>query len=563
MDIRQYKNDSIVNIQFDSTKQSFLDHYFNLHPEWATELGWHKYDTILSIKDETYYNQLQTFIQDYSQRLETIDTLLLSYDNYIDYALIRNELQRLKWQYEVLKSDEWNPSVYNVTGAISMMLSEPYAPLAQRLKDIAHRIKKIPAYYKQAQINIQDAVPELAQLAIDQNKGGMETMMTSLIDSVMYSNLSPFEKSDILEHNQIALRAIKDYIKFLEKNMPQYKRSFRLGNDLYATKYNFEIQSAYTAEQMYNKALARVQYIHQEMYKLSDSLWNKYYGSTTRPTDSLQMIKQVLDTIAAHHVSADSFQLAIEKQIPELIDFVTQKDLLYIDPAKPLVVRPEPGYLVGIAGASISAPGPFDSMGTTYYNVGSFKGWSADKIESYLREYNHYTLQILNIHEAIPGHYTQLVYANKASSLIKSIFGNNAMIEGWAVYTEQMMLENGYGDNAPEMWLMWYKWNLRTVYNMIIDYEIHTQELSEEATIQKLTHDAFQELTEAQNKWRRATVTNIQLTSYYTGYEEIIELREHYQKKAGSTFTVKDFNEKFLSHGSIPVKYIAPYLWAQ
>ena len=115
------------------------------------------------------------------------------------------------------------------------------------------------------------------------------------------------------------------------------------------------------------------------------------------------------------------------------------------------MLSPTPEYMRGVAGASITAPGPYDKGANTYYNVNPLTNYSAAEAESYFREYNKYQLQILNIHEAIPGHYTQLIYANKSPSLVKAVLGNGAMIEGWAVYTERMMLEQGYGNNAPEM----------------------------------------------------------------------------------------------------------------
>jgi uncharacterized protein (DUF885 family) len=244
-----------------------------------------------------------------------------------------------------------------------------------------------------------------------------------------------------------------------------------------------------------------------------------------------------------------------------LIDFIKQKDLIYIDPSKPLVVRKEPDYMAGVAGASISAPGPYDKNGNTYYNVGSLAGWDKDRAESYLREYNHYILQILNIHEAIPGHYTQLVYSNQSPSLIKAIFGNGSMVEGWAVYTERMMLENGY-ENSDEMWLMYYKWNLRTTCNTILDYSVHTKEMSKEQALNLLTNEAFQQKAEAEGKWRRVSVTQVQLCSYFTGYSEIYDFRETLKKKMGDQFKLKEFHEKFLSYGSAPVKYIKELMLA-
>ena len=227
-----------------------------------------------------------------------------------------------------------------------------------------------------------------------------------------------------------------------------------------------------------------------------------------------------------------------------------------MDPSRPLVVRREPDYMAGVAGASINAPGPYDKEGNTYYNVGSLSGWAKDKSESYLREYNHYILQILNIHEAIPGHYAQLIYSNKSPSLIKSILGNGAMVEGWAVYSERMMLEEGYGDNDPAMWLMYYKWNLRATCNFILDYSVHSGNMTKEEAMKILVDEAFQQQTEAENKWRRMQLTQVQLTSYFTGYTEIYEFREELKKKLGDEFNLKQFHEKFLSYGSSPVKDI-------
>ena len=263
----------------------------------------------------------------------------------------------------------------------------------------------------------------------------------------------------------------------------------------------------------------------------------------------------VIDKISLQHTTPEKFQSEIEKQIPELVAYVKEKDLLYIDPSKPLVVRKEPAYMAGVAGASISAPGPYDKNANTYYNVGSMAGWSAENAESYLREYNDYILQILNIHEAIPGHYTQLVYSNQSPSIIKAILGNGAMVEGWAVYTEQMMLESGY-KNSDEMWLMYYKWNLRTTCNAILDYSVHVKNMSKEAALDLLIREAFQQQAEAEGKWKRVTLSQVQLSSYFTGYIEIYELREILKKEQGAKFKLKEFHEKFLSYGSAPVKYI-------
>jgi uncharacterized protein (DUF885 family) len=288
----------------------------------------------------------------------------------------------------------------------------------------------------------------------------------------------------------------------------------------------------------------------------SGYLQDTHLAGNQMPTDSLLAIRQMIDVLSLEHCHRDSFMSTIEAQIPELTEFVKEKDLLYLDPDKPLVVRQEPAYMAGVAGASISAPGPYDKFGDTYYNVGTLEKYTSEDAESYLREYNKYILQILNIHEAIPGHYAQLVYSNESPSLVKSVFGNGAMIEGWAVYTERMMLEEGYGNNSPEMWLMYYKWNLRTTCNTILDYSVHVNGMTEEQAMDLLVNQAFQQEAEAKGKWRRSTLTQVQLCSYFTGFYEIMQLRDELKKRDGESFNLKAFHEAFLSFGSSPIKYV-------
>jgi uncharacterized protein (DUF885 family) len=242
--------------------------------------------------------------------------------------------------------------------------------------------------------------------------------------------------------------------------------------------------------------------------------------------------------------------------IPELEQWVSDHNLVTLDPAKPLQVRITPKYKQGVAGASIDAPGPYDAGARTYFNVTPLDDLTPERAESSLREYNRWMLPILVIHEAVPGHYVQLVYSNKSPSLIKSIFGNGAMVEGWAVYGERMMLESGYGDDTAEEWLMYSKWNLRSVCNTILDYGVHVLGMSEADAKELLIHQAFQSDEEVREKWRRVTLSSVQLTSYFAGYSAIYDLRERLKREQGAQFDLKRFHEKFLSYGSAPVQVI-------
>lgn len=542
---------------FAAYEDRFLDGLWKINPDWATQVGYHKYDSILIVPNADSRQKQLTFTRKTLDSLGNFELNILSDNGKIDYHLIENQMQLTQWQLQQEKAYEWDPSSYNVIGTFAFILNEKYEPLDKRLRNFYMKMANVPAYYKEAEKQLKNPVVELTNLAIEQHTGGVSVFESDFADSLKKTAIPQAEKQKMLDRAKLSADAIKGYASWLKGMKNDHPRSFRLGKELYQDKFKYEVQSASTPQQMYNAAIERKKYLHKDMAKYSKQLWPKYFGKAAMPTDTLELIGKMIDTLSAKHVQPDDFQSAISAQIPKLTAFVKSKDLLFIDPSKPLVVRKEPGYMAGVAGASVSSPGPYDKTGNTYFNVGSLSGWPAAKAESYLREYNQYILQILCIHEAIPGHYTQLVYANKSPSMIKSILGNGAMIEGWAVYTEQMMLENGYGNNEPEMWLMWDKWNLRSVCNTIVDYTVHTGTMSKEQVVKMLTTEAFQQQAEAENKWKRVSVTSVQLTSYYSGYKEIIDLREAYKKKMGDKFKLKDFNEKFLSYGSAPVKYIS------
>lgn len=545
-----------ANKTFDTEKEAFVNRLWEMYPGWASSQGKHDGDAILTIPNEAQRTKEKEFAKTELKKLHGIDKTKLSESNQIDYQLMENYLKGSEWEIETFKSWEWNPSNYNVCGGVAELLANEQLSLEKRLNNISKRLDNVAAYYEAAKKNIKNPTAEHTKLAIDQNRGGASVFAADLPEQVQKSKLSSKEKEALLAKSKKAESSVLAYVSWLEQMPNPNPRSFRLGSKLYTQKFEFDIQSDKSPKEIYQTALEHKKVLHQKMIALSDKLWSKYMGTQLPPYDDYAMVKMLIDKISEQHTTPENFQQEIQNQIPELTAFVKKKNLLYLDPKKPLVVRKEPDYMAGVAGASISAPGPYDKNGKTYYNVGSMNGWSAEQSESYLREYNHYVLQILNIHEAIPGHYAQLVYSNQSPSIIKSIFGNGAMIEGWAVYTELMMLENGYGNDSPEMWLMYYKWNLRTTCNTILDYSVHNLSWSKEDAMNLLVREAYQQQAEADGKWKRATLSQVQLCSYFTGFSEIVSLRDVLMKRKGKKFQLKKFHEEFLSYGSAPVRDI-------
>ena len=544
---------------FDTLSNQFLNALWRIDSESAIYAG--KYDTAatLSIPDVATQTKELAFIDDWKLRFGKVNASQLSPKQRTDLALLMNKLDSDRFRLTTLREFEWNPASYNVAGPLDLILSTEYAAQPQRLRTLLKRIASIPAYYEAARNNIVNPTREHTRLAIKQAPG-VQAVLIEVDKAAQASILTPIEKQQFTQRVNAALTAVDGYVAFLtemDKLMDSRgRRTFRIGKDMYEQKFAYDIQSGSTAEQTYQKALAAREDLLANMERLSDEMWDKYMAGVAKPADRFAKIGMMIDKLSANHVRREDFVNEIKRQIPVLQDWVISKNLLTLDPNKQLEVRATPAYQAGVAGASIDAPGPYRPQDRTYYNVTPLDGATAEAAESSLREYNHWILQILNIHEAIPGHYAQLVYANKSPSIVKSIFGNGAMVEGWAVYGERMMLESGYGDNAPEMWLMYSKWNLRSVTNTILDYSVHVLGMTEEQAIDLLTRQAFQTRTEAVEKWHRVQVSSVQLTSYFSGYSEIMELREERKKALGDKFNLKEFHEQFLSYGSAPVRVI-------
>lgn len=555
-------------LAFERLAHEFIEALWVQDPEAAVAAGRYEFAAQLSLPNAASRAKALAFTQQWLQRLEAVDPAPLSAAQRIDRGLLINKLRSDRFALTQLREFEWNPASHSVAGPLDYVLNTDYAPKAVRLRTLSQRLQGVPAYYQAARASLKRPTLEHTQLAIDQAPG-----VLGVLDEIARAAAQPDAGLSAAEQTQLAQRlgaartAVQTWRRQLQALHQSLQasgqaRSFRLGAALYEPKFALDIQSAHSAEQTYRKALAAKEALLTQMEQLADQLWGATLGDTPKPAERFAKIGAVIAKLSERHVKREDFVKEIRAQIPQLEQWVRDKQLLSLDADKPLIVRETPVYARGVAGAGIEAPGPYRPQDRTYYNVTPLDDLSPEQAESMLREYNHWMLQILNIHEAVPGHYTQLVYANKSPSLVKALFGNGAMVEGWAVYGERMMLESGYGGNAPEMWLMWCKWNLRSVTNTILDYSVHVLGMREPEALDLLQRQAFQAEREAREKWRRVQLTSVQLTSYFSGYSDIMELRERRKKALGTAFDLRGFNEQFLSYGSAPVRDIAELMGA-
>lgn len=535
--------------ELETAIEGFLQGLWRVDPDAAVAAGRFEFADRITLPSAAMRAQRREFLQRWLKTFQGLAHDKLAAAQRMDRAMLIAKLESDLWRLDTLREWAWNPAEHNPAGPIDLTLNTDWAPVQQRVKALHARIRQLPAFYAQARKSLSGVTREHTELALQQAPGVL-SVLEDLESHAQQQGLGALMQPDL----EKARRAVAGYQAHLKTLLPAAKRPWRLGTALYEPKFRHDIQSARTARQTYDLALARREAVLADMLTQAQALWPTVIGSEAPPADRFALIGRVIARLSEKHVAREKFVDEIRAQIPQLEAWIRQHDLLTLDASKPLIVRETPPYQRGIAGASIEAPGPYRPQDSTYYNVTPLDDLTPEQAESTLREYNHWILQILNIHEAIPGHYTQLVYANRVPSKVKALFGSGSIVEGWAVYGELMMLENGYGA-SPEMTLMWGKWHLRSVTNTILDYSVHVLGMNEQDALDLLNRQAFQTEREAAEKWRRVQLTSVQLTSYFSGFSEIHALRERLKAKPG--YQLKAFHEKFLSYGNAPVRLIA------
>ena len=560
------KSDKKVNndkpdANFASFETKFLDAYWKQYPSGAINAGYGKYYDKLVVPNAAAFNDNVAFSKKWLTSLNALDYNQLSDNNKISSNIIKNQLESDIWYTSVFKQQEWDASVYNISSACDYIINQPYAPLDKRLKILTKYLSNSDAYYKAALENLKQPTKEHLEMAISQNKGGMQLFGKSLTDSISASHLSAADKESLQKNIAKATTAMGDYVAGLQKidADKNYKfKDYRIGKKLFAEKFKYDLATDFSPEQIYDKAVADKKMWHNKMFVTASKVWTKYYPTQAKPKDSLEVIRMVLSKLQGNHPTPAEFYPTLKKQVTELKKFIIEKDLFDFDTTStPIKVRYMPEYARGFALASAEFIPPYQKKGTTYYNIDDVTQYPPAKAESALRETNFYSSQILSIHEAVPGHCVQGIYNNKKSpDVLRSVFQNGAMIEGWAVYCESMMVENGWGNHEPEIELALGVWKLRELANVIIDYNIQCLNKPKEDIVKLLSKECFQTDQQVEEKYHRATVSQVQLCSYYSGSTAIMQLKEDYKKKMGDKYSLKDFHEKFLSFGSSPVKYI-------
>ena len=545
--------------------QSFFKHYlderFALHPSEATALGDHRFDDRLDDLSPAALERSLEHLKKTRARLhKEIDPKKLSRDAQVDFEILDHELGASIWLRENTKPFAENPRAYNeyISDSVFLLLTQSRLPKETNIANAIARMKQIPAVVVAARENLKNPPRVVLETAIRQNQGSIGFYESDIFQFVGDSPQLPALKAEAAR----AVSSLKGYHEFLEKELlPRAKGDWRIGKRKFSKKLELVLDAGMDADEVLSDAEAEFTRVRNDMYVVARQLWSRYFPREPLPVADAAgqrtTIARVMGAVAKEHGKPEELVADARATVDKIKTFIREKNILrMLEPDRCQIIE-MPEFQRGNSVAYLNGAPPLDPDSLSMYAISPpAKDWSAKQTQSLLEEYNRHMLQVLTIHEAYPGHYVQLEYSSRVPSLIRRVLGSGVYIEGWAVYTEQTLLDQGYGEGDLALRLNQLKFYLRAVCNAILDHKLHCADMTDEEATKLMVEGAFQSEEEARQKLIRAKQTSVQLSTYFVGRMAHVRTREKMQRELGDRFDLARYHEAVLTQGSVPVKYL-------
>jgi uncharacterized protein (DUF885 family) len=563
---------------FSDLADEFVYTTLSFSPSAATQTGLHertdpktgqkiKFDELLDDNSPAELARQRAFYEDFRRRLHAISKSSLDPQTRADYDLLDNAVSFGLYSIDEERFYERKPQNYaeGLGGALFAPMSLEYADKDTRALHFVARLERVPAFLDQAMANLKASNEIYRKAALEANEG-VEYVVRDL--GAGFVKGTPAEER-YAKAAPAALAALERYAAFIKDELPKRAAfDWRMGQKAFDAKWRYYLQVSFSPDDVIGDAEAAVKQTRAEMLRLAEPLHKEWFPDHTHPREDAEgylntVVGEVLGRIQQEHTSRETLVEQTEKDVAEIERFIKDHHVVSITDYSNMRVVPTPEFMrasYGIAGA-VFAPALEPSLATFYWVTPIPKEWTDEQAEGRLREYNKYKLLTLHVHEAVPGHVVQGIYANRITPdwrrLLRNIYGNTPYVEGWAVYAEHMMEREGLSGGDPvKMRLVSLKADLRVLTNAIIDIRLHTKGMTEQECVDLMTKTAFQERPEAVGKLKRAQLDYVQLNTYYAGWREWEALRKEAEKREGKDFSQCRYHDTVLLYGPLPVPKI-------
>lgn len=527
----------------------YLEFMMREYPTAATSFGVHKYDSRLPDYCLKAQVSKSKQLKKYLSEFQSINFEKLSRDNKIDWNLVVADIKSKMLEIDSIQYWKRNPDFYSseANNSIYTLVQRDFAPLDERLKSVIAREKQIPAFIAKGRKNlVVKKVPKIyAEISLEQMPGIISFFKETLPEtfkSVKDKNLL----SEFTATNQSCIAALVDYKTYIkEKVLPDSKGKFAIGEKNYLEKLYAEELVDSTIDDLLKVGEAELDRLKKQFVECAKSI------------DKKQSPNKVYEAVASKHPEPDKLITSTSSVLEEIRSFCIDKNICTIPGEERARVAATPPFMRALVFAAMDTPGPFEKNAKEayYYVTPPEKSWDKKRIEEHLRSFSNQDLLNTSVHEAYPGHYTQFLWVNKAPTKIRKVFGCSSNAEGWAHYCEQMMVEEGFKNNSPELRLCQIHDALLRVCRYIAGVKMHTRGMTMKEAIKLFEEDGFQEHANAVREVKRGTMDPTYLV-YTLGKLKIIAMKEDFRKSRKKDYQLKDFHNRFLKQGYPPLSLV-------
>ena len=562
---------------FAALARSTVDGMLERRPELATLLGDHAHDGRLAIGTAEYHDELARWCGDRLADVQRLDLDRLSAEYRVDARILANQLELCRFTTAELREHEWNPMLANPGRAIYLLLARDFAPLRDRLRSVAQRLAAVPEALAAARSVAAGRLPRVHLETALSQFAGTERLIGTELDRALTGAPGELVPGDLAAGRAAALDAIMDHRRWLEQRLADGShgdrsqgggfRDPRIGPELFARKLRLTLESGGSAGELLARAEADLDEATGQITETAVRLGLRATDGSRLAGEGSgrgEIVRRVLDSLAADAPDDTTILGLVRRAYDAQLAFVREHAIVtaYDDPVD-VIEMPEIDR--GVAIAYCDPPGPLETVEMpTFVAVSPTpRDWTADRVQSFYREYNRHMVQNLMVHEAMPGHVLQLGHARRftGGTPVRAAFWSGSFVEGWAVYAEELMAGHGYpGEGNPDaVRMQQLKMRLRMIINTILDVRVHCLGMPEAEAMALMTGRGFQEDGEAAGKWRRALLTSAQLSTYYVGYTEVADLAARLRAHRPE-WSESRRHDELLAHGSPAVQHLRSLL---
>ena len=537
------------------SEQYFDEVYFKFALTAGTAAGLHQYDTQLEDYSAAGVQRQVAALHVYEKKIEAIDPAALDASVAADREMLLNSIRSSLLTLEVIRPWEKNADTYSsgLTGAVFVIMSRDYAPVNTRLKAVVAREKLMPQALQEARKNLKNPPKIYTEIALEQIDG-LVSFFGNDVPSAFAGATDAGAKADFARSNAAVIEALKGYGAWMKADLlPRSNGEFRYGAETFSKKLAYDEMVDLPLDRLLEIGLAD---LHKNQAE---------FARVAKEVDPAKTPREVLAELATVHPAPDKLLQTFRDQFASLIAFINEKQIITIPSKIEPTLEETPPFMRATTQASMDPPGPFETHTTTaFFNVTlPEKDWTPKHVAEHMAAFNIGTITSTAVHEAYPGHYEQFLWMPQFSSKIRKLIGANTNIEGWAHYTEQMMLDEGYlppgveagSREAKLIRLGQLQDALLRDARFVVGIKLHTRQITFDQAVDFFVAEGFQSHSVGLMETKRGTSDALYL--YYTlGKLEILKLRADVRAKQGSAFQLMSFHDDLMRQGFAPIKVV-------